>query len=355
MKSTKATTGASKQLAWRTAVRQFESPSFKRSLWQVVNTVVPFFALWYLMYLSLGVSYLLTLVLAIPAAGLLIRGFIILHDCGHGSFFKSQKANNILGFVMGVLTFTPYHYWRHDHAVHHASAGDLDRRSVGDIWTLTVAEYKKMPFRKRFMYRFYRNPLVMFILGPMFIFFVRYRLPLGKPSRRERNSVHFTNLALLLIILVMIFTIGFKAYLMIQLPITMMSAAAGVWLFYVQHQFEGVYWERHENWDYVTAALEGSSFYRLPKVLQWFTGNIGFHHIHHLSPRIPNYNLDKCYEANRLFQEIEPVTLKTSLKSLRFRLWDEEQRQLVGFRKVGNGRKTPARSLAGRETQKDFS
>jgi omega-6 fatty acid desaturase (delta-12 desaturase) len=283
------------------------------------------------MYLSLGVSYWLTLALAVLAAGFLVRGFIILHDCGHGSFFKSQKANDILGVIIGILTFTPYYYWRHDHAVHHASAGDLDRRVVGDIWMLTVKEYLELSRWKRFAYRLYRNPLVMFGIGPIFTFLITYRFAGHTAGKRERRNVYQTNLAILAIVVLMSLTIGVEAYVLVQLPIMMIASAVGVWMFYVQHQFEGVYWERHENWDYVTAALDGSSFYKLPKVLQWFTGNIGFHHIHHLSPRIPNYSLEKCYNENAIFQEIKQTTLLSSLKSLTFRLWDEEPRKLVGF------------------------
>ncbi|RMF66934.1 MAG: fatty acid desaturase [Calditrichaeota bacterium] len=321
----------STRTTWQQAIAPYTRPVTWRSVWQVINSVIPYLALWYLMYLSLGVSYWLTLGLAVLASGFLMRSFIILHDCGHGAFFKSQKANDILGFLIGILTFTPYYYWRHDHAVHHASAGDLDRRSVGDIWTLTVKEYAESSFWRRFGYRLYRNPLVMFLVGPLFVFLLRYRLPLGATSKRERLNVHYTNLAILGIVVIMAATIGLQAYVLVQLPITMISTAAGVWMFYVQHQFEEVYWERHENWDYVAAALDGSSFYKLPKVLQWFTGNIGFHHIHHLSPRIPNYQLSACYRDNPIFQEIEPITLKSSLKSLTFRLWDEEQRKLVGY------------------------
>lgn len=321
----------SNKLTWRKAVTQYQNPVMWRSLWQVVNSIVPYFSLWYLMYLSLDVSYWLTLSLAVVAAGFLVRGFIILHDCGHGAFFKSQKVNDILGFVTGILTFTPYYNWRHEHAIHHASAGDLDRRGVGDIWTLTVKEYLDSSTWGRFRYRFYRNPLVMFVIGPFFVFLIKYRFPLRTAGKRERHSIYRTNLAILGIVVLMSATIGVKAYLLIQLPIMMIAFIAGVWLFYVQHQFEGVYWESHEKWDYPSVALEGSSFYKLPKILQWFTGNIGFHHIHHLSPRIPNYYLEKCYHENPIFQEIKPITLLSSLKSLTFRLWDEERRKLVGY------------------------
>jgi len=322
---------ASNKVSWRQAVAKYENPDLQRSVWQVVNTVIPYFILWYLMYRSLEFSYWITLALSALTAGFLVRTFIIFHDCGHASFFKSQRANDLWGFIAGVLTMSPYFGWRREHAMHHATAGDLDRRGVGDIWTLTVKEYLELSPRKRLGYRLYRNPLVMFVIGPLFLFLIRHRFAGPTASKRERHSVYWTNLALLGIVALMGVTIGIKAFVSVHLPIVMIASAAGVWLFYVQHQYEGVYWERHEHWDYVSLALQGSSFYKLPKILQWFTGNIGFHHIHHLSPRIPNYYLERCHEENPLFQEVKPVTLFASLKSLTFRLWDEEGRKLVGF------------------------
>ena len=319
------------KLTWRNAMRPYETPVLWKSLWQTVNTLVPFAAMWYLMYLSLETSYAVTLGIACVAAGFLIRIFVILHDCGHGSFFKSQKANNFLGSILGVLTFTPYHYWRYEHAVHHATSGDLDRRSVGDIWTLTVDEYRNAPRWKRVTYRCYRNPLALFIVGPVLLFLIGYRIPLSNANRRERRSVYRTSLAVFGLAALISSVIGIKAYLLIQLPMLMIACSAGVWMFYIQHQFEGVYWERHENWDYLTAALEGSSFYTLPTVLRWFTGNIGYHHIHHLGPRVPNYFLKDCYDETPLFQNIKPITLWTSLKALSLHLWDEQRRELVGW------------------------
>ena len=319
------------QVPWRRAVARYERPDIRRSVWQLVNTVVPYVALWYLMYRSLDVSYWLTLALAGLAAGFAWRLFIILHDCGHGSYFRSKKANTIVGFSIGILTFTPYQRWRHEHSMHHATSGDLDRRGVGDIWTMTVNEYRTSSFLMRLRYRLYRTPLLLFVLGPLYLFLVSHRFPPRRATKRERRSVHWTNLALLVILAVMAVTIGLKAYVLVQLPILAIWATGGVWLFYVQHQYEGGYWERHERWDYVTAALEGSSFYRLPRALQWFTGNIGFHHIHHLSPRIPNYFLERCHDESELFSGVKSITLLSSAKSLTFRLWDEERCQLVGF------------------------
>jgi omega-6 fatty acid desaturase (delta-12 desaturase) len=313
-------------------VAPYANPDTKRSIWQVINTLVPYFLLWVLMLWSLNVSYWLTLLLSIPAAGFMVRAFIIFHDCGHGSFFKSRKVNTVVGYVTGIVTFTPYHQWRHHHAIHHATAADLDRRGTGDVWTATVDEYLAFPRWKQFFYRFYRNPFVMFLITPVLLFGIGHRFA-GKAKNQERASVYWTNLALLGILVLAYFTIGLKAYFLVQFPILWLGTAVGVWLFYIQHNFEGVYWERREDWDFVKAGLEGSSFYKLPKVLQWFTGNIGFHHIHHLSPRIPNYKLERCHKENPIFQ-IRPVTMLTSLKSLTYRLWDEKGRQLVSYRRM---------------------
>ncbi len=317
---------------WKRIAVQYQQPSAARASWQIVNTLVPYTLLWLLMYYSLAVSWWLTVPLAILAGAFLVRVFIIFHDCGHGSFFKSQAANDVWGFLCGVLTFTPYYHWRWEHSLHHATAGDLDRRGTGDVWTMTVQEYLESSRWKRFAYRLARNPVVLFVLAPLFIFLIKHRVPKAKANRRERYSVYWMNLAVLGVAVVLSAVFGFKAYLLIQLTALIIAGSAGVWLFYVQHQFEGVYWERRDEWDYSAAALQGSSFYKLPRVLQWFSGNIGFHHIHHLSPRIPNYNLEKCHKADPLFQQVKPITLFSSFKSLTFRLWDEQRRKLVGYR-----------------------
>jgi acyl-lipid omega-6 desaturase (Delta-12 desaturase) len=269
--------------------------------------------------------------LALVAAGLVVRIFIIFHDCGHGSFLKSRRANDLIGFVTGVLTLTPYHHWRWEHSIHHASSGHLDKRGTGDIFTMTVEEYLKASRWKRLGYRLARNPFILFVIAPLYLFLIRQRFSSAKANKRERHSVYWMNLAILGMATGMSLMFGLKAYLIIQLIITATAGAAGVWLFYVQHQFDGVYWERGEEWDFTEAALEGSSFYKLPKVLQWFSGNIGFHHIHHLSARIPNYNLERCHKADPLFQTVKPVTFFQSFRSLTFRLWDEQRRKLVGF------------------------
>ncbi|MEI6083448.1 MAG: fatty acid desaturase [Verrucomicrobiota bacterium] len=320
-----------KSQAWKQIVVKYQTPSLGRSTWQIVNTLVPYAAIWALMYWSLAVSYWLCVPLVILAAGFMIRTFIIFHDCGHGSFFKLRRANDTWGYITGVLTFAPYYLWRWEHAVHHASSGDLDRRGTGDMWTMTVQEYLESSRWRRFAYRLARNPFIVFVVAPTVLFLIVHRFPFNKTTKRERNSVHWTNLGLLVVAAFMSAIFGIKAYLILQISIVAVATSVGVWLFYVQHQFEGVYWERGEDWDYATAALQGSSFYKLPKILQWFSGNIGFHHIHHLSPAIPNYNLEKAHKAEPYFQTVKPVTFFASFKSLTFRLWDEQRRKLVSF------------------------
>jgi omega-6 fatty acid desaturase (delta-12 desaturase) len=319
---------------WKKIVAEFQKPSTGRALWQIVNTLGPYALLWYLMYRSLAVSWWITVPLAMLAGAFLVRVFIIFHDCGHGSFFKSRNANDVLGFIAGVLTFTPYYHWRWEHSIHHASAGDLDKRGTGDVWTMTVEEYLEASRWKRFTYRLARNPVVLFVIAPLFLFVIRQRFPSAEANPRERRSVHWMNLAILGMAATLGWIYGFVPYLVIQLTAMAVAGAAGVWMFYVQHQFEDVYWEHGDDWDYTAAALQGSSFYKLPKILQWFSGNIGFHHIHHLSSRIPNYNLERCHRSHPMFQDVKPITLFSSLKSLTLRLWDEKLKKLVGFRRL---------------------
>jgi acyl-lipid omega-6 desaturase (Delta-12 desaturase) len=329
---------SAKPRAWQRIVARYEKPSPWRSLWQVANTLVPYGVLWYLMYRSLAISWWLTVPLVLLAGGFLVRVFIIFHDCGHGSFFKSRAANDAMGIVASVLCFTPYYHWRWEHSVHHASAGDLDRRGTGDVWTLTVQEYLEASRWKRFAYRLARNPVVLFLIAPVMLFLIRERFPSAKAPRREHWSVYWTNLLLLAMALGLSWAMGYKAYLLLQLGVIAVAGSAGVWLFYIQHQFEGVYWERRGEWDYTKAALQGSSYYKLPRLLQWFSGNIGFHHIHHLSPRIPNYHLEKCHHAEPFFQSVQPVTLLSSLKSFSFRLWDEQRQKMVGYSALARAR-----------------
>lgn len=316
---------------WKQIVAKYQKPCIGRSTWQLINTLVPYAAIWTAMYFCLMVSWWLVIPLVVLAAGFLVRTFIISHDCGHGSFFKSRRANDIWGYLTGVLTFTPYYQWRWEHSIHHATSGDLDSRGTGDVWTLTVQEYLEASRWKKFAYRLARNPFILFVLAPLFVFLIKQRFTTAGAGDRERLSVYVTNAAIFAVGVGMSLIFGWMEYLLIQLAILMVAGSVGIWLFYVQHQFEGVYWERSENWDYTTAALKGSSFYKLPKVLQWFSGNIGFHHLHHLSPRIPNYHLEKCHNAEPLFQTVKHITLFSSFKSFTYRLWDEKRRQLVGY------------------------
>lgn len=323
---------------WIATLKKYQNPDPKKSIWLIINSVVPFFTIWYLMYRSLEISYWLTLGLAVLNAGFLVRIFIIQHDCGHNSFFKSRQANNFTGSIFGILTLTAYFHWRKQHDKHHATSGDLDQRGYGDIYTHTVAEYLKMNAWGRFKYRLIRHPLTLFVIGPSLSFIIGNRLPLRlRPSdRRERASVHLTTLAIVATIVFMGMLIGFKEFIMVQLPITILSTSAGVWLFYVQHQFESTHWVNHSDWDYETAALKAASYYKLPRILQWFTGNIGFHHVHHLRPRIPNYLLEKAHNENPIFHNGTILTIRTSIKCMFLQLWDEETKKLVGFNYLMN-------------------
>jgi omega-6 fatty acid desaturase (delta-12 desaturase) len=328
--------------AWRQIVAKYQKPALGPGLWQVINTLVPYAALWVLMPLCASISWWLALPLAILAGAFLVRVFIIFHDCGHGSFFASRKANDLVGFITGVLTFTPYRHWSREHAIHHATSGDLDRRGTGDVWTLTVQEYLEASRWKRFAYRLARNPFILFGIAPLYLFLIKQRFAGPKAGHRERQSVAWTNLAILAVGVGLAWACGLETYLYLQLTILTVAGSAGVWLFYVQHQFEDVQWERGADWDYSEAALKGSSFYKLPRVLQWFSGNIGFHHIHHLSPSIPNYHLEKCHRSEQLFQTVKPVTLFASFKSFTYRLWDEQRQKLVGYRALRAARKQRA-------------
>jgi acyl-lipid omega-6 desaturase (Delta-12 desaturase) len=313
---------------------KYERPSILKATWQLANTFISYIFLCILMYFSymLGYSYWLTLGLAIVAGGLLVRIFIFFHDCAHQSFFASRRANTILGYVCGILTFTPYEEWRKSHGWHHNTFGDLDRRGTGDVWTLTAEEYRTASKSKRFWYRFFRNPVVLLFLGPAYLFLVSYRYPHKGSKRRQRMSVIITNAAIAIIILVASLTIGIKAYALIQFPVIFIAGVIGVWLFYIQHQFEGVYWSRNDRWDPIKASLQGSSYYKLPKVIRWFTGNIGLHHIHHLRSRIPNYNLQRACDDTKAFVDIEPLTLRKSITCLQLKLWDEKGQKLVRFK-----------------------
>lgn len=338
----KGASAAAAEFDWKAIVRKYQVSCAWTSTWQILNTVVPYLALWVLMYYASRISFWLVPPLAIVAGGFFVRVFIIFHDCTHGSFFKSKRANEIVGFLTGVLTFTSFHHWRWEHAMHHATTGDLDRRGIGDVWTLTVQEYLESSRWRRFAYRLSRNPFVLFVFAPLVLFLILERFPRKQAGRRERRGLYATNLALLLLALGLWRIFGLEAYLLTQLSVAVVACTAGVWLFYVQHQFEDVYWDRKPEWEFTRAAFEGSSFYRLPRILQWFSGNIGFHHIHHLSPRIPNYELERAYKSEPVFQQIKPLTLRESLKSLTFRLWDEGKRRLTGYQVLKEHRRQMA-------------
>ena len=317
---------------WRESLAPYEGAQLGRSIVDVATSLMPFLALAVLMYLALDVSYVLTLALAIPASGFLVRTYIVFHDCTHGSFLPSKRANTWLGTALGLLLFATFAAWRHNHAVHHATAGDLDRRGVGDVATKSVAEYEAMTPRARLGYRLYRNPLVMFGLGPILGMIVQARLVPRNTRPRIRRAIIATNAALAAIIAALCLLIGWQAYLLVQLPLVLLAGGTGIWLFYVQHQFEDVYWETGEQWSYADAALRGSSYLKLPKVLQFFTGNIGLHHVHHLSARIPNYNLQRAHDANPIFHDVPTLTLADGIRAVRLKLYDEEQQRMVTFR-----------------------
>jgi omega-6 fatty acid desaturase (delta-12 desaturase) len=314
-------------------VERYQQPSTRAAVFQLINTLVPLAVNFGLMYWALSYSYWLVLLLAVPAGGLLIRAFIVMHDCGHGSFFKSRRWNDIVGFATGVLTLTPYSHWRREHAIHHAGSGNLDKRGFGDVSTLTVREYLSRGRWGRFTYRLYRNPIVLLGFGPAFMM-VKHRFARrdGNFGPRERRNVLATNLTLVGLALVAAAFGVLKEAALIYFPAMLLAGTAGVWLFYVQHQFEDTYWQPSGEWKYEVAALHGSTYLKLPKVLQWFTGNIGLHHVHHLSPRIPNYRLQACHNEHPAFQQVPTIGLWQGFKALGLKLFDEDSQQLVGFR-----------------------
>lgn len=306
------------------------------SLWQVVNTLPPFCGMLFLMYQLLPVSYPLVLGLSVIAAGLLVRIFIIQHDCGHGAFFESRKANDRLGLVCSVFTLIPYLYWRRQHALHHATSGNLDRRGYGDMDICTVAEYMRLSRAQRLRYRVYRNPLVFLLFGPPVLYLWLNRVAFDKQqtTKRQRHNVHWTNLFIAASVLVLGLWIGFAELVLIAAPVLYLAGGTGIWLFYIQHQFEHTYWTRDADWNSRFAALQGSSYYKLPKVLQWFTGNIGFHHVHHLNETAPNYRLQRIHEQHPEFYDVPTLTLRSSLKTAFLSIWDEKQARLISFREL---------------------
>lgn len=283
------------------------------------------------MIYSLNYSYWITLGLSFLSAGFLVRIFIIFHDCGHKSFFKSDKMNRTVGIIAGAIVFTPYHKWHYMHKVHHSTVGNLDKRGMGDVMTWTAEEFKNSPKKKQLFYRLYRNPIIMLLIAPFFIFSVVNRLPNKEMPKPINLYTQLTNVGLVIAITGISLLIGLKTFIIIQIPILFFASIFGVWLFYIQHQFEDVLWQRNETRDYRTIAMKGSSYVKFPKILQWFSGNIGFHHIHHLSLKIPNYNLEKCMRENTIFQKA-PLTFITSLQCIKYKLWDEEHDKIISIK-----------------------
>ena len=326
---------ANKKLAQlKKHIKPFENPDTKASVWQLVNTLPPFFLLWYLAYEAISVSLILSIALSILAGGFVVRVFIIFHDCCHGSFFKNRKVNHCVGTVTGILTMFPYEKWKREHSIHHATSSNLDKRGTGDVWIMSVEEYKKASKLERLQYRLYRNPFIMFVLGPLYLFLITNRMNRKDARRKERRNTYLTNVSIIGITALLIWAIGWSSFLIVQLPIMFVAGSLGIWLFYVQHQFEDSYFEDEADWDYVKAAIDGSSYYKLPRVLQWITGNIGYHHVHHLSPKVPNYNLEQVHESTPPLQQATTITVGSSLKSIRFRLYDEESKTFVHFKEI---------------------
>ena len=319
---------------WRDSIEVYERPAVSRSLLDLATSVLPYVLLSVAGYLTFSVSVWITLGLSVLASGFLLRTFIVFHDCAHGSFFRSRSANLWVGRLCALLTFQAFADWRHSHAVHHGSAGDLDRRGTGDVPTLTVDEYMARSWRGRLAYRLFRNPLVMFGIGPIWSLMVTPRIWSKNQRPRQRHSVWLTNLALAATLAPIWWFEGFGAWVVVQMPAAVIAGTAGVFLFYVQHQFEDAYWVPHSHWDYVEAALRGSSHLQLPQPLRWLTANIGLHHVHHVAPRIPNYRLQQCHDASAVFQRSPTITLRSATAALRLSLWDEDQRRLVRFRDV---------------------
>jgi len=315
--------------AWRSSIARHERASASRSLLDLATSVLPYLVLTVAMYLSLDVSVWLTLALSIPAAGFLLRTFIVFHDCAHGSFLATKRGNLWLGRFTAFLVFQPFANWRHNHAVHHGTAGDLDRRGTGDVPTLTVAEYASRTPKQRLAYRLFRSPVVMFGIGPIWSLMIGPRIWSKNQRPRMRHSVWLTNLALAIVIGAIFWLVGPLAWLLVQMPTAIIAGTMGVWMFYVQHQFEDVYWESTENWSYDDAALQGSSYLKLPKLLQFFTGNIGLHHVHHLSAKVPNYNLQSAHDQNEIFHDVPVLGVRDGLRAVRLKLIDPESGRLL--------------------------
>jgi omega-6 fatty acid desaturase (delta-12 desaturase) len=318
----------------RADLEQYARSQLGRSLRSLATSVLPFFVLWAAMFAVYSTSYWLVLLLAIPAAGFLVRTYIMFHDCVHGSLMSSRRANAWLGTALGLLVFTPFARWRYEHLIHHATAGDLDRRFVGDVPMLTVAEYRAKPWFFRLGYRLYRTPLVMFGLGSIYSTILMQRVPTPAARNRLQRSVWLTNVAVVVLVAALCFAFGWQAVLFVELPLVVFAGSVGIWLFYVQHQFDDTYWERTDEWSFNDAALHGSSHLALPKVLQFFSGNIGFHHVHHLNPKIPNYNLQRAHEEQPMFQSVPSVSFTDGLRAVQLKLWDEDSQRMTTWKQA---------------------
>ncbi len=320
---------------WNKKLKKYAQPNLKKSVFQIINSVLPYFALLILMYMTMRyeLPYILTLGLGFIASGFVVRIFILFHDCTHQSFFKSKMANAIWGHIFGIMSFTPYFTWQNEHSIHHGTVGNLDRRGIGDIWTMTVNEYENSGKLKRTWYRVYRNPLFLFLVSPFALFAVLNRIPSVNGRRKDHLSYLITNMGIVIIFMMTWLTLGLKYYLAIQLPILYFASIMGVWLFFVQHQFDEVYWSSDSEWDIVKAALEGSSYYQLPLVLEWFSGYIGYHNIHHLNSRIPNYNLKKCYQDVHQLMDEKKITVLESFRLAFLELYDEKSRKMISIRR----------------------
>ncbi|WP_017547766.1 fatty acid desaturase [Salinicoccus carnicancri] len=336
-----------KQAQLRKSVMPYANAETRASIIQLLNTILPFFVFWFLAYQTLSISFWLSLPFSVITAGFMIRSFIIFHDCTHGSFFRNKKLNDFFGTFTGVITHFAYEKWKREHSIHHATSGNLDKRGIGDIWVMTVKEYEQADKWERLKYRLYRNPLVMFGLGPFLLFLYSNRFNRKGPKRKERLNTYLINAVLVSAYCLIGFTLGWHVILLVQLPVIYIAGALGIWLFYVQHQFEDSYFENESEWDFVKAAVDGSSYYKLPKWLEWMTGNIGYHHVHHLAPRVPNYHLEKAHENTPPLHKATTITLKTSLESIKFRLYDEENKTFVSFRDM---RKRLKNNIAHRAT-----
>ncbi len=353
-----ATSDYRKQLGAQ--LKPYTKPITWRSLLQIVNTFTPFFFLFCLSTRFMQVHWALTIPINILAGLFLVRIFILQHDAGHGSLFTRRTWNTVTGFIASILTLVPYSAWQYTHALHHATSGNLDKRGVGDVYTMTVEEYLNASRWQRWRYRVFRNPLAMYLLGPFLVFMLGYRIPMGIVRQKPPlvRSVIYTNVGIAVYVSAIVALFGWSALWLVYLPIQYIASAVGLFLFYVQHQFEDTYWERDPRWEFLRAGLEGASYLRLPRVLQWLTGNIGFHHVHHLAPRIPNYLLEKAYREIPTLQLAPTLSLWDAIRVAfaDLHLYDEERKHLVGFRDVApllnrHDRQAPSRPLSGSASQ----